>query len=1563
MKIFYSFLSIFCFIQFHSYAQVIDFSVSKQGACPGDLVEFTNKSTGTDGYEAHWLLGEGQESVEINPSMRYQTSGAHSVTLEYLDATGAVVSSLTKTDIITVYKAPVVSIIPSRTEGCRPLGVRFEYSQQEGGAQIEYFKWEFNDGSPSDFSSNPLHVFNDERDNNYQVTLYVEDEYGCSNGSTFDQSPVTISTQGMASTATFAMSDTRSCQETQEVGFTITAADDDIVEYHWDFGDGETLVTTEREFTHTYNGYSSYYPSLVVANADCESSEIHGGLVALRQFEASAFVKDTVNDKYIDLSEGQPCAGELVIKGQATSTGKTVDYSWSIDGVDYGTEQSITIPTEHGKTYNVLLTATSAECTSQINVPVQIEGDAGLSVDLPPYLCSPQQVEITASSSLPDSDFEWDLRGFLGSQESDSSRMGELQRYYFGFSGVYSGILKATSANGCPSSLTFQSELENFSPKLYNLDKDSCAPFFARARISLNGYAPQSVDDPVKTVSWSVDGVPVSSLEENLLLFRGQVQDTGKHELFVDIETELGCSDTMYTYYYGGESFPIKYTLSDTTVCAQELVEVHLISDYLNNFTSIYSEFRNAVDSVNFYADKLSYTKFEQNFSDTHRVFMAKDTGLYRYALDIRHYDCPAYFNFTADDTINKNAYVYGPIVDFVVLDPDCDSLDVITDSIIQKIDVDRWYWEYGDGSKSEFGLDTMPTHTYAHNGVYFSKIIAETDHPDFKTCQFIKGHDAKVNTVNVAFEPPAVACSKSPLYRARIVSNDGVDSIGFRWYYRKIGEDTIYHESSPLNGFGHLVGIDGEGLYSTWIASENSYGCVDYSDTSTIKIYQPHAAFAFDTLGVCPDFSVQLRDVTETDTSVVAWNYTLIKQSTDSLSEDEPDTSFYYIERPIFTLEKDTSYRFIMNMRDELGCLDTTDVASALGIEKYYVNTAMALDTLICSGTEMNTLRANSGADSVVWDMGDGSKYYIDDEFEYRRGITHLYQDTGMFEVKLYLTDTLNFTLNGTESFDICGDSASKMVEVRDMSPKIVLDKEKLYCKSSTKIIKETANDLYTSYAWYKELPDGEMEDMGNRDLNKYENVELRFDSRNGQDYALPGDYKVVMVATTEFKGCEELTDTAYVHLGDFEFEIAADKYEVCLREDVNFYLTKNKDIDQFPYYWFLDDGKASRDIETNYAYEVPDLTKTVSFVLDFRSDSTIDVERKGKCVELEKKLTINIKQEYIKFERGAGDAMVAGCPPYEVQFVNQSKNVSSFKWDFGDGHASTEENPLHVFSDPNGVHSVKLESDDAKNCKSADVHVVTTYPVPDVALLKDTVICYGESVDLTVESVDQQRLFYAWSPDDYSIINNDTSKVSVVPEESVYYFLDAANVYDCRARDSVFVGVIPVPDYEGINADLIVYDTLLLENDSLPGFVFRWEPADDLSCTDCASPLFYGLQSADYTLYVKDTLGCFNEDYLISINVYEKWDIDLPEAFTPNSDGENDIAYAKGWGIKEFLNLQIYNRWGQMVFETETMDNGWDGTYNGSPQPVESYTWMLKAKNYNDEIVEKKGYISLLR
>ena len=127
---------------------------------------------------------------------------------------------------------------------------------------------------------------------------------------------------------------------------------------------------------------------------------------------------------------------------------------------------------------------------------------------------------------------------------------------------------------------------------------------------------------------------------------------------------------------------------------------------------------------------------------------------------------------------------------------------------------------------------------------------------------------------------------------------------------------------------------------------------------------------------------------------------------------------------------------------------------------------------------------------------------------------------------------------------------------------------------------------------------------------------------------------------------------------------------------------------------------------------------------------------------------------------------------------------------------------------------------------------------------------------------------------------------------------------------------------------------------------------------------PLFRSNKSINYTLTRTEVLTACKVDDIYKMDVSDVVAVNIPKAFTPNGDNLNDILKIEyGAGIKSFNFLKIFNRWGNMVFQTNNLNQGWDGMLNGVPQEMDAYTYLISYITYKDEPVSKTGSFILIR
>lgn len=201
------------------------------------------------------------------------------------------------------------------------------------------------------------------------------------------------------------------------------------------------------------------------------------------------------------------------------------------------------------------------------------------------------------------------------------------------------------------------------------------------------------------------------------------------------------------------------------------------------------------------------------------------------------------------------------------------------------------------------------------------------------------------------------------------------------------------------------------------------------------------------------------------------------------------------------------------------------------------------------------------------------------------------------------------------------------------------------------------------------------------------------------------------------------------------------------------------------------------------------------------------------------------------------------------------------------------------------------------------------------------------------------------------------------------IYHVIVSAKQENCDAfppviLDSIIEIVSPIEraDLTSISAYRNVNKPIA--GRSLPGYKYAWSPSIGLRRTDSASTIFNYATNVKYGINMTSPEGCVTTDSLLVRVFNDKLvEIFVPKSFTPNGDGVNDKIFAYISGISEFQYLRIINRFGKQVFETRNVDQGWDGIYNGTPQPMSVFFWIAQGIAEDGSIVQRSGQFLLIR
>lgn len=193
--------------------------------------------------------------------------------------------------------------------------------------------------------------------------------------------------------------------------------------------------------------------------------------------------------------------------------------------------------------------------------------------------------------------------------------------------------------------------------------------------------------------------------------------------------------------------------------------------------------------------------------------------------------------------------------------------------------------------------------------------------------------------------------------------------------------------------------------------------------------------------------------------------------------------------------------------------------------------------------------------------------------------------------------------------------------------------------------------------------------------------------------------------------------------------------------------------------------------------------------------------------------------------------------------------------------------------------------------------------------------------------------------------------------------YTMTVQDAYGCTATiDNVIISQPPSVLVDAGPDQTMPYGSsvLLAATTATPGVtLIQWSPPDFLSCTDCMQPTASPSFNTTYTITITDANGCIGTDEVV---VIVDIDFNVPNAFSPNGDGINDV-FNISTDILISYEINIFNRWGDLVFSSNDIEIGWDGNVNGKAQEIGMYTYVINSVTTLNTPIVKTGTITLLR
>jgi len=268
-------------------------------------------------------------------------------------------------------------------------------------------------------------------------------------------------------------------------------------------------------------------------------------------------------------------------------------------------------------------------------------------------------------------------------------------------------------------------------------------------------------------------------------------------------------------------------------------------------------------------------------------------------------------------------------------------------------------------------------------------------------------------------------------------------------------------------------------------------------------------------------------------------------------------------------------------------------------------------------------------------------------------------------------------------------------------------------------------------------------------------------------------------------------------------------------------------------------------------------------------------------------------------------------------------------------------------------------------------DTITITVNPSVNASAFGSTTVCPGDTVQLSASG----GVTYSWSPPD-GLNDANIQNPFAVDYTSTTYTVLVANQFGCSDTASVTINVYNIPDVvvtpqdpnSNAHCDTSVYLGNSVSLSATGGVTYLWQPPTYLDDPTSSTPVSILPQDSFITYYVTVTSaeGCKNID---SVTVCVDWNalVLVPSGFSPNSDGHNDLCRLLVRGIFSLDQFYIYNRWGEVVFQTDNLDyaenTGWDGKYKGTEEPVGVFVYLVMGTDHTGNSIQRQGNVTLVR
>lgn len=1554
------------FVSQSAYAQpVADFSSNKTTGCvPLGGVNFTDLSTGGTVVNRRWDLGNGT-IIPNGPAVvgtNYLNDGTFTVKLTVTFSGGEVLSAEKK---IVVHPKPVVKFSASVTEGCIPLNTQFKDESTTATGTITDHVWDF--GAAGSTAANPS--FSYTANGTYNVSLLVTNSWGCASDAVTVPAYIKVYPRPQAS---FSIPVNASCNLPFTANFVNNTSGDGTITYNWDLGNGNT--STEREPSATYTTAGVYRVRLTAQNGPgCTSTytaptEIYAGTPEVTINAAATACTNT--------------AVPFTAAVTPAAFGHTYKWTFSDNGT-IRTGQSPSYTFTNPGTYKVFVEATNqagCKATAEHEITVRSAPSAAFAADKTVSCQFPFAVQFTPDVVSPDVSYSWTF----GDGQTSTETAPQHTYMQTGYFTVRLQTKDISIPDGCTTTETKSSYIRIQRPTVdfTYTPPAGCRPLPVKFTARVN-----NLTELVANYTWIFgDGNTVTVTNPE---YTHIYNNAGNFQAKLIIQTVSGCTEESILKPVavaalcdddgsggggggGGAGFGVGKSCTDkyTVTFTNTEPDTEVLSWNFGDGSPLYNT--------------APLENVTHSFPNTGKEYIVTITR--RHIPSGQVYDA------------QKRVIIIDEKADF---EPDltdiCAGKTVqFTPRNINAANISTYTWDFGDGSTprvinnlayfNAYGiyLDGKTSYTYNNNGTFpvtltITDKLGCTDVSTFTSPISVKAPEA-------AFSPSLfTTCDENfdVVFTDASIPNGSTPIVAWEWNFgdgqtlNRTDDASVQHSFSNQSFYRE---------FNARLRVRDQIGC-ENEVTHLVKSYRPKANFSSADVLTCGKYTISFSNNSSARNATYQWEY-----------GDNTTATGY---APSHTYAVDGDYTIRLTATDENGCVATEEKPAYIRLVKPQADFTVDGDDK-CAPVALVLKDNSTFASSYSWDFGDGGTGTSD-----KNPSPHIYAVPGFYDITLRVKGVggcessitkkvrvkgpignlttgpalgcapFNFNMQVTGSnittyaWDF-GDgtpvnpstSADKVAHIYpsygQYLPNVILSSPE-GCQYTLKMTDPVVvDDALASFSINRNnFCDTAMVNISNNSFFPFGNqgsFQWKFgdgtfstDAAPGtHSYNKPGSYTIQLIATS-INGCRnEMALAQPIHIATPPQLSIAGSMEQCAGETRSFEAGIVSEDKVTGYQWLLDDQPAATD---------------APFVQRF---PTAGVYELGLAVQTQHGCLDTLFKEYTVHR-----LPVPAASPNTTICIGTGVSLHAtdgIKYEWNPATPLDNAAIATPFATPLTDTRFTVKVTNEFGCTQEESITIKVDERVALKVSDDAVICLGDRVRLSASGNTDQFL---WTPAN-GLSDPAVARPFASPVVTTRYTVTGFSKNVCPDETgsvTVTVGSIPTVDL-GPDREVAAGTRITLAPVVSQDVVrYEWTPSTGLTCTDCKTPQFNADKTITYRLRVKTQYDCEASD-AVNIKVLCGADaVYIPNGFTPNGDGHNDVFFIKGFGIRLVKKLQVFDRWGQVVYSVVNIapndaSKGWKGTVKGKmPQSNATFVYVVEAECHEGGTILLKGTVTVVR